>query len=137
MGVSGRQGRRGRTSATSARPRVTGRTGRARADRGRGGALRVLLPRQKRDSADLLRCDRFCRRAAQLRVRGDPMGGAGRTAAVRFSGGRSEEHTSELQSLRHLVCRLLLENKETRTGTVSRTINYLNYSTQTTCALAL
>src|ERR1035438_6291726 len=24
--------------------------------------------------------------------------------------GRSEEHTSELQSLRHLVCRLLLEN---------------------------
>src|SRR5258705_9015590 len=26
---------------------------------------------------------------------------------------RSEEHTSELQSLRHLVCRLLLENKNT------------------------
>src|SRR5437899_8805820 len=25
---------------------------------------------------------------------------------------RSEEHTSELQSLRHLVCRLLLEQKE-------------------------
>src|SRR5947199_2945488 len=24
---------------------------------------------------------------------------------------RSEEHTSELQSLRHLVCRLLLDNK--------------------------
>src|SRR5262245_65223454 len=24
---------------------------------------------------------------------------------------RSEEHTSELQSLRHIVCRLLLENK--------------------------
>src|SRR5258705_3099803 len=30
--------------------------------------------------------------------------------------GRSEEHTSELQSLRHLVCRLLLEKKKkTRT----------------------
>src|SRR5258705_307295 len=29
------------------------------------------------------------------------------------SGGRSEEHTSELQSLRHLVCRLLLEKKVT------------------------
>src|SRR5437899_6660400 len=27
--------------------------------------------------------------------------------------GRSEEHTSELQSLRHLVCRLLLEKKTT------------------------
>src|ERR1035438_10697741 len=26
---------------------------------------------------------------------------------------RSEEHTSELQSLRHLVCRLLLEKKHT------------------------
>src|SRR5258705_5088647 len=31
-----------------------------------------------------------------------------------LSGGsrRSEEHTSELQSLRHLVCRLLLEKKK-------------------------
>src|SRR5258705_954839 len=27
---------------------------------------------------------------------------------------RLEEHTSELQSLRHLVCRLLLEKKKTR-----------------------
>src|SRR5215831_8744027 len=30
----------------------------------------------------------------------------------RGSGQRSEEHTSELQSLRHLVCRLLLEKKK-------------------------
>src|SRR5437899_8614190 len=29
------------------------------------------------------------------------------------NGARSEEHTSELQSLRHLVCRLLLEKKKT------------------------
>src|SRR5262245_64744737 len=29
--------------------------------------------------------------------------------AVQNAGFRSEEHTSELQSLRHLVCRLLLE----------------------------
>src|SRR5262245_4730226 len=29
----------------------------------------------------------------------------------RHSKARSEEHTSELQSLRHLVCRLLLEKK--------------------------
>src|SRR5687767_309732 len=28
--------------------------------------------------------------------------------------GRSEEHTSELQSLAYLVCRLLLEKKKTR-----------------------
>jgi len=29
---------------------------------------------------------------------------------------RSEEHTSELQSLRHLVCRLLLEKKQSHSG---------------------
>src|SRR5258705_9255739 len=36
------------------------------------------------------------------------------SAAVLDGGGaaRSEEHTSELQSLRHLVCRLLLEKKK-------------------------
>src|SRR5258705_7454882 len=33
---------------------------------------------------------------------------------------RSEEHTSELQSLRHLVCRLLLEKKQkSRNSTLS------------------
>src|SRR5262245_65946436 len=39
---------------------------------------------------------------------------AGRTAPrLRAIGrDRSEEHTSELQSLRHLVCRLLLEKKK-------------------------
>src|SRR5262245_63916580 len=31
---------------------------------------------------------------------------------VELLGDRSEEHTSELQSLRHLVCRLLLEKKK-------------------------
>src|SRR5258705_8358848 len=31
---------------------------------------------------------------------------------LRQDGFRSEEHTSELQSLRHLVCRLLLEKKK-------------------------
>src|SRR5437899_9940449 len=36
---------------------------------------------------------------------------SGRACAVKFAT-RSEEHTSELQSLRHLVCRLLLEKKK-------------------------
>src|SRR2546425_11547458 len=36
----------------------------------------------------------------------------GRDVARKFSG-RSEEHTSELQSLAYLVCRLLLEKKKT------------------------
>src|ERR1035438_10829071 len=33
---------------------------------------------------------------------------------------RSEEHTSELQSLRHLVCRLLLEKKKSRSTVCAR-----------------
>src|SRR2546429_2778774 len=48
---------------------------------------------------------------------GDPVGGA--VAALRLAHGRgqgdlhrSEEHTSELQSRLHLVCRLLLEKKK-------------------------
>src|SRR5437899_9568960 len=32
---------------------------------------------------------------------------------------RSEEHTSELQSLRHLVCRLLLEKKKKKRRTTT------------------
>src|SRR5437899_8935341 len=34
---------------------------------------------------------------------------------------RSEEHTSELQSLRHLVCRLLLEKKKPTPNTTRHT----------------
>src|SRR5690348_17807575 len=34
--------------------------------------------------------------------------------------GRSEEHTSELQSPVHLVCRLLLEKKKTRLAPIVR-----------------
>src|SRR5262245_65093228 len=41
----------------------------------------------------------------------EPVGGKSKSEihGYRF---RSEEHTSELQSLRHLVCRLLLEKKK-------------------------
>src|SRR5947199_4195308 len=38
-----------------------------------------------------------------------------------FGWTRSEEHTSELQSLRHLVCRLLLEKKKKQPSRRSRT----------------
>src|SRR2546422_5964066 len=44
-----------------------------------------------------------------------------RPAAARRSRGRSEEHTSELQSRLHLVCRLLLGKKKNKTITYSRT----------------
>src|SRR5258708_8174444 len=38
-------------------------------------------------------------------------------AAMSLASMRSEEHTSELQSPDHLVCRLLLQNKNTRPRT--------------------
>src|SRR5262245_63810769 len=41
-----------------------------------------------------------------------PFWGAVHNAGVHADAARSEEHTSELQSLRHLVCRLLLEKKK-------------------------
>src|SRR5690348_17754850 len=54
-----------------------------------------------------------------FRSRGDPRAPTGRRAgrAVRARGTapRSEEHTSELQSPVHLVCRLLLEKKKQKT----------------------
>src|SRR5262245_64331008 len=64
---------------------------------------------------------------------------AGARAAHRYpvvradeSRGRSEEHTSELQSLRHLVCRLLLEKKKKtnagrRIGSDTRTSAHLPF----------
>src|SRR5262245_35291933 len=65
----------------------------------------------------LFRSDRLRRRVRA------PRGGAERQARRSDGQGRrlrrtglehrSEEHTSELQSLRHLVCRLLLEKKKT------------------------
>src|SRR5437899_6512553 len=42
-------------------------------------------------------------------------------ASVTFGPKRSEEHTSELQSLRHLVCRLLLEKKNVQAQGHTRT----------------
>src|SRR5438093_8982335 len=52
--------------------------------------------------------------------------GAGKSTLLRImagldepSNGRSEEHTSELQSLTNLVCRLLLEKKKKNTPAVT------------------
>src|SRR5437899_3372026 len=44
---------------------------------------------------------------------------------------RSEEHTSELQSLRHLVCRLLLEKKKNTTNNYSCTHTTPSHRTHT------
>src|SRR4051794_41588723 len=43
-----------------------------------------------------------------------------RRRAATASDGRSEEHTSELQSPVHLVCRLLLEKKKKKTAFCGR-----------------
>src|SRR5258706_11107280 len=49
--------------------------------------------------------------------------GGGSSLRRRGKRGRSEEHTSELQSLTNLVCRLLLEKKNTHNLIGSSTLN--------------
>src|SRR5436853_1973762 len=62
------------------------------------------------DALPICRIAGPARRAAARRARA---GRRNRLPARPFlSAVRSEEHTSELQSLRHLVCRLLLEKKK-------------------------
>ena len=57
-----------------------------------------------------------------------------RQELYRLASHRSEEHTSELQSLTNLVCRLLLEKKKkklTHVTTVSREHTEPNHNTLT------
>src|SRR2546422_8509910 len=56
---------------------------------------------------------RFARRGREATTAARDHDGARRRIA-RVQGERSEEHTSELQSRLHLVCRLLLEKKKER-----------------------
>src|SRR5438309_6627632 len=68
------------------------------------------------------------------RARPRAASGGPRTAPIRSPTanglGRSEEHTSELQSQFHLVCRLLLEKKknESKKQKVNRTISDIVYN---------
>src|SRR5437016_10982882 len=59
---------------------------------------------------------------------------AGMLAYISVNGARSEEHTSELQSLTNLVCRLLLEKKKkhTKNSTHEQAIRKLTERTCTT-----
>src|SRR2546423_9593797 len=50
--------------------------------------------------------------AAERKAPGDLPGGRSNGRAEHGTASRSEEHTSELQSLAYLVCRLLLEKKK-------------------------
>src|SRR5438445_6850107 len=66
-----------------------------------------------RRSSDLRRAVARARRAAREgRARDEGLRLDGRLAKRRATLGRSEEHTSELQSRQYLVCRLLLEKKK-------------------------
>src|SRR5438874_5168815 len=68
-----------------------------------------------RSSSGGLRSPRRCRPARRARPPRPPAPGScprRRALRRRLRVGRSEEHTSELQSRRDLVCRLLLEKKK-------------------------
>src|SRR5205823_10246902 len=78
-----------------------------------------LLSFPTRRSSDLPRADGgiprrriLTRPLPRLSVRGPLPLRVGARTESRGSGRRSEEHTSELQSLAYLVCRLLLEKKK-------------------------
>src|SRR5258705_5681762 len=69
------------------------------------GAFEYLVkPFSRQDLEDVVH-------RALLRRQAD-LGTRGQVAMDNVLEVRSEEHTSELQSLRHLVCRLLLEKKK-------------------------
>src|SRR5437870_13716520 len=58
-------------------------------------------------------CRVYCRRRHECRTRSCPaLRRQGLPLRPRYNRSRSEEHTSELQSRGHLVCRLLLEKKK-------------------------
>src|SRR5436305_2299384 len=73
----------------------------------------LILPRQPRSTlfpyTTLFRSRRWRRPAASRSITASRP--APRSSRRRSTRGRSEEHTSELQSRPHLVCRLLLEKK--------------------------
>src|SRR5437899_4578484 len=84
----------------------------------KGTATTELYTPSLHDALPIYACARSesgSRRSQPSQVPGGAARGAARSHQVhrRSSGTRSEEHTSELQSLRHLVCRLLLEKKKT------------------------
>src|SRR5712675_3660196 len=56
---------------------------------------------------------------------------AGLRPEGRHANGRSEEHTSELQSRLHLVCRLLLEKKKKKNNTTQHHKKKTNNPTPT------
>src|SRR5438552_10995286 len=81
-------------------------------------ATRGLLELKDTRSARRSPCFEYAAPASVSRVPAIAFAGAGATSMRAAGSGktwiRSEEHTSELQSPDHLVCRLLLEKKNNR-----------------------
>src|SRR5262245_64508157 len=72
------------------------------------------------------------RSSAALDQRRLPLRPAEGRRGLRVGRGRSEEHTSELQSLRHLVCRLLLEKKKKQQTTSQQAKSTISSTHHTT-----
>src|SRR2546425_3407552 len=77
-----------------------------------------ICPRIRQDVSRQLRDGRrnqcrIARRKTQLESKCPPSLPGQHDVLIRGDRDRSEEHTSELQSLAYLVCRLLLEKKKT------------------------
>src|SRR5256884_39768 len=77
-----------------------------------GGALDFVAKQKKRDAAK-------ARITCAVTIGPREAGGFGLAVKMRVEDRRSEEHTSELQSRLHLVCRLLLEKKKTTKPVIS------------------
>src|SRR2546422_4920605 len=75
-------------------------------------SLRAVLPEEK-DAADLLNRMQTVASQSSLTIKGFKPGAT--VTKQLHAEWRSEEHTSELQSRLHLVCRLLLEKKKKTT----------------------
>src|SRR5437899_9555944 len=65
-------------------------------------------------------------------TRGCPRRRSARGFSPRTRLPRSEEHTSELQSLRHLVCRLLLEKKKKNSNRIPSNDHKINSTREPT-----
>src|SRR5690625_6018113 len=106
---SSRSAARRVTASSPSSRRTSSATSRVRTSAGNPVSARVpATVETKRDDITCL-TDRFTDRAmSQSETR--------HTATFWQASRRSEEHTSELQSRGHLVCRLLLEKKKTELG---------------------
>src|SRR5438034_4188249 len=66
-------------------------------------------PSRKRNDEFIASCHGLQRHSEKSKTRSGTWPGPGRMQSLQSTDGRSEEHTSELQSHSDLVCRLLLE----------------------------